>query len=73
MRSLDVRYSGGQAWACEDGDCGPRTVDAETPDSETPANGVLPNIEIESELAGSAYDGYYLVGELSPSAPAVDK
>lgn len=71
VRSLDVRYSGGQAWGCESAtDCGARTWGA-TPNSETPTNRVLPTIEIESETTGSAYDGYYLVGELTPSAPAI--
>ncbi len=71
VRSLDVRYSGGQAWSCgEDGDCGPRTY-AATPNSEIPTNGALPNIEIGSEPANSAYDGYYVVGDLTSSAPAI--
>jgi len=72
VRSLDVRYSGGQAWTCtQHGDCGPRTFDAPTNVEGTPT-AALPIVEVGPDSAVEGFNGYYFVGELTPSSPAVD-
>ncbi len=72
VRSLDVHYTGGEAWVCiPDGDCGPRRFDA-PPNTDSPPPEVLPSIEVDDNGSGSAFDGHYSVGDLTPSPPAID-
>lgn len=66
--ALDVRYTGGAAWACaQDQTCGPRTFVGNT--SSAPASGTF-NVELHNRLSSDGFDGTYDVGELSPSTPA---
>lgn len=61
VRSLDVHYTGGQAWVCNgDGDCGTRRFDA-PPDADSQRADVLPSIEVDDDHPTDAYDGRYHV------------
>ena len=65
MRSLNARYSGGEAWNCQDDGCGVHPVGG----SGSPGDR---GVELFAERDEHGYDGVFDVGEVTASLPVVD-
>jgi hypothetical protein len=64
--SLNVAYSGGSSWICEQSEgCGPRELKG------TPAGEPSHRIAVLPKLDRDGYNGTYSVGKLSPAGPAI--
>lgn len=67
--ALDVAYTGGTAWVCMGQ--GPEACKAHEI-APTPADGSGRRIVLDDSLQERGYDGYYAVGHLTASPPAVE-
>ncbi len=63
LRSLDIAYSGGDAWFCTETGCGPSELRGEDRGTER-----FVELEVSSDRPG--FDGIYYLGRVSASAPA---
>lgn len=68
ITALDVAHTGGTAWLCSDAEPSSCHVHELT---ATPRPGTGRKVVLDPGLRGSGYDGYYTVGRLTASPPAV--